>query len=68
MQIGGLSVAQPNVEKDNVCGSTSSSGEICRNSTVCGKICVEGAESTNPKTRVTKGRTMFKTKHLEGAK
>ena len=64
-----------------MCGPTSSSGKICRNCTVCGKICVDGAEctnctdcdiecvsSTNPKTRVTKSRTMFKIKHVEGCK
>ena len=49
MQICGLSVAQPNVngEQDNVCGPTSSSGEICRNCTVCGKLCVVDGECTD---------------------
>ena len=73
-------VAQPNVnvKKDNVCGTTSSIGEMCTDCTVCGKICVDGMKctnctegeaiecvgSTNPKARTTRSRTMFKIKHL----
>ena len=44
MQSGGLSVAQPSGEYENVYGEKS---ELCKNCTVCGKVCVVEGESTD---------------------
>ena len=44
MQSGGLSVAQPSGEYENVYGEKS---ELCKNCIVCGKMCVVEGESTN---------------------
>ena len=44
MQSGGLSVAQPSGEYENVYGEKS---ELSKNCTVCGKMCVVEGESTD---------------------
>ena len=77
-------MAQPivDVKRDNVCGATSTSGEKCTDCTVCGNRRVDGMKSanctecevskyvssTNSIARMTRSRTIFKIKPLEGGK